>query len=93
MKLNKTILIAFIVIFFASCAPTQHHLSNCLEGDTYGFWGGLWHGIIAPISFVIGLFNDNVSVWAANNNGGWYTFGFILGIGGLTKSGSDAASK
>ena len=47
------------------------------------FWGGLWHGLIAPISWIGSLFCDDIAVWAINNNGGWYTFGFILGIGCL----------
>lgn len=46
----------------------------------YGFWGGLWHGIIAPFSFIGSLFSKDVAVWAVNNNGGWYTLGFLLGI-------------
>jgi hypothetical protein len=51
----------------------------------------LWHGIIAPASFVVSLFSDNVAVWAVNNNGGWYTFGFLIGVGGLGFGGSKAS--
>ena len=46
-----------------------------------GFWGGLWHGMIAPITFLISLFADGVSIYETNNNGRWYEFGFMLGIG------------
>ncbi len=46
-----------------------------------GFWVGLWHGIIAPIVFVVGLFTDKVKMYETNNNGRWYDFGFILGVG------------
>jgi hypothetical protein len=46
-----------------------------------GFWGGLWHGIIAPITFLVSLFVDGVSIYESNNNGRWYEFGFMLGIG------------
>ncbi len=28
---------------------------------------GLWHGIIAPISFIVSLFNDSVAMYAVNN--------------------------
>ncbi len=45
-----------------------------------GFWAGLWHGIILPITFVIRLFNPNVGIYEINNNGRWYDFGFLLGI-------------
>jgi len=80
-------------VFLSSCADVQHNLKPCLEGHVYGFWGGLWHGIIAPFSWIGSLFSDDIAVWAVNNNGGWYTFGFILGIGALTGGSSKAASK
>jgi hypothetical protein len=46
-----------------------------------GFWGGLWHGIIAPIIFIVSLLANGVSIYETNNNGRWYEFGFMLGIG------------
>jgi hypothetical protein len=46
-----------------------------------GFWAGLWHGIIAPITFIVSLFADGVRIYETNNNGRWYDFGFMLGIG------------
>ncbi len=45
-----------------------------------GFWAGLWHGIIAPITFIVSLFADGVRIYETNNNGRWYDFGFMLGI-------------
>ena len=38
-------------------------------------------GIIIPVTFVISLFNDNVSIYEVDNNGNWYD-GFMLGIAG-----------
>ena len=49
-----------------------------------GFWRGLWHGIIAPLGFVVGLFSDHVRIYAIPNAGRWYDFGFMIGIGGFT---------
>jgi hypothetical protein len=48
--------------------------------DPAGFWLGLWQGLIAPITFVISLFTDDVSIYEVNNTGNWYDTGFILGI-------------
>lgn len=45
-----------------------------------GFWPGLWHGIILPITFVVSLFTDTVSIYEVDNNGNWYDFGFVLGL-------------
>ena len=69
------------IVFFSACAKKEI-VDACLEGQTYGFLGGLWHGIIAPIDFVIMLFNEKVTVFAQNNNGAWYTLGFLIGSGG-----------
>jgi len=46
-----------------------------------GFVGGLWHGMIAPLTFLISLFAAGVSIYETNTNGRWYEFGFMLGIG------------
>lgn len=50
-------------------------------GDVAGFWSGLWHGFIAPVTFVISLFSDGVNVYDVHNNGNWYDFGFVVGAG------------
>lgn len=51
-----------------------------VSADGYGFWWGLWHGIILPVTFIVSLFTDTVSFYASNNNGNWYDVGFILGL-------------
>lgn len=94
MKSKKFVsLILFMILallVFSSCAEVQN-VEACKVGHTYGFFGGLWHGIIAPIAFVISLFKDNVAVWAVNNNGSWYTFGFLIGVGSLGFGGHKAS--
>ncbi len=50
------------------------------DGGTAGFFAGLWHGMIFPITFFISLFTDNVSIYDVHNIGGFYDFGFILGV-------------
>lgn len=72
-------------ILFTSCADVSD-VDKCLPDDPYGFWAGVWHGWIAPIAFIGSLFNDDIAVYAINNNGGWYTFGFLLGIGAFSSS-------
>lgn len=76
----------------SSCAEPQT-VTQCVEGETSGFWNGLWHGIIAPISFVISLFSDNITMYDVNNNGKWYDFGFVVGAGILWGGGSKARSR
>lgn len=45
-----------------------------------GFWAGLWHGLITPITFIICIFNPNVRIYETNNRGRLYDLGFILGL-------------
>jgi len=49
-----------------------------------GFLGGLWHGYIAVITFVVSLFNPKVMMWEINNNGRLYELGFLIGIGAFS---------
>jgi hypothetical protein len=45
-----------------------------------GFLLGLWHGFIFPVAWLLSLFLPDVAVYAVPNNGGWYDFGYFLGI-------------
>lgn len=66
--------------------PPIMDVSNCVSGKTYGFWSGLWHGWTMTITFIWSLFDDDVAIYAVNNNGAWYNFGFIFGAGLTLKS-------
>lgn len=72
-------------MILTSCADSPD-LIQAVNMDKVGFWHGLWHGIISPIAFVVSLFSENTAIYAIYNNGIWYDFGFILGIGGFTRS-------
>jgi hypothetical protein len=76
-----SILLIICVIFFISCAPKED-LSSCLSGHIYGFTGGVWHGFIAPVDLIAMIFDEEITVYADNNNGAWYAFGFLIGSGG-----------
>ena len=79
MKNIKTIIVLLVVIvLFTSCADVEQ-INECVISETYGFWNGLWHGIVSPISFIGSLLSDNIAVYGVNNNGGWYDFGFLWG--------------
>ena len=81
-RLKLIIISVLILLLFTSCADTVPY--EVLTEDTpYGFWSGIWHGIIAPISFIGSLIWDDISMYAVNNNGGWYDCGFWFAVGGL----------
>jgi len=82
LQINSMLfLIPVLIIILSACAQSEA-VDQCLTGHTYGFFGGLWHGFIAPFDFIGMLFNDEITMYAQNNNGGLYALGFLLGSGG-----------
>ena len=70
-------------------------LASCVPGGeryTYetpaGFFWGVWHGWIAPISLIMSIFNSERSIYEVYNTGFWYDVGFyvaiISGFGGIS---------
>ena len=68
-------------MLLTSCTASQIDASSA---GAPGFLLGFWHGFIAPIAFVVSLFNENVRIYAFPNGGLWYDFGFMLGISGFS---------
>jgi O-antigen/teichoic acid export membrane protein len=65
------------LIFLTACIPGGGSYSAVSPA---GIFSGIWHGWIAPVSLVISIFRDNVSIYEANNTGFWYDFGFYVAI-------------
>ena len=76
------VILSLVSLFILSGCANNEIIKQCLTGHTYGFFGGLWHGFIAPFDFVGMLFNEKITMYAQNNNGGLYALGFLLGSGG-----------
>ena len=74
------LLVAASVVLAACAAGPYPPDAVDTAADPPGFWLGLWHGLIVPITFVVSLFTDTVNIYAVPNNGNWYNFGFVLGI-------------
>lgn len=81
----------FIMMSLTGCADVTS-IKECAVGAPYGFFGGLWHGIIAPLSFIGSLFSDDIAMYAVNNNGSLYDLGFVLGAGILFGGSSRATN-
>lgn len=83
--MKKVLMLAAVtlaLVIMMGCAPGPNQLVNSPdeEGEVAGFWKGLWHGIIAPITFIVSLFSDNVHPYEVHNSGNWYNLGFLLGM-------------
>jgi hypothetical protein len=61
-----------------ACAATQQ--ADAVAPQAPGFLLGLWHGFIFPVAWGVSLFIPKVAIYAVPNNGGWYDFGYFLGI-------------
>ena len=84
MKIVSILGILLVLIFvFSSCVagPNELEKKPNNEGKIAGFWKGLWHGLIAPITFIISIFTKTVRFYEVHNSGFWYNFGFVLGAG------------
>lgn len=80
-----------VVVVLGACAAGANAAAG--QGpDAAGFWLGLWQGFIAPIAFLVSLFNDSVGIYEVHNNGGWYNFGFVAGLS-IFFSGSGAGTR
>lgn len=78
LKPVLTLLASLVVVLtMAGCAAGNIRWN---ESNPAGFWAGLWHGMIAIITFIISLFTKDVRMYEVFNNGGWYDFGFVLGF-------------
>ena len=68
-----------LLLLLAACAKQiPAGIENTPEAP--GFLWGLWHGFIFPFAWIGSLFSPQIAVYAVPNNGGWYDFGYFLGI-------------
>jgi hypothetical protein len=74
------------VLLFSTCTQVSN-IEDCVVDEPSGFFFGIWHGVIAPVSFVLSVFFEDIAMYAVNNTGGWYDFGFVLGVGKLEVGG------
>ena len=74
---SKRIAAIAALLLLAGCAA---QVSSAVEPEAPGFLLGLWHGFIFPVAWVISLFMPDAAVYAVPNNGGWYDFGYFIGI-------------
>jgi len=80
MKKRLTILyiLLFLLIIMGSISCATHS-PELMTDQPPGFLKGLLHGFIILFSFIAELFTD-YKIYAYPNSGGWYDFGFLLGV-------------
>lgn len=75
----RFVAIVGLAVLVAACARQVPDAVAHAE-NTPNFLHGLWHGFIFPFAWIGSLFDPDIAVYAVPNNGGWYDFGFFLGV-------------
>jgi hypothetical protein len=73
LKRAITIIATLLVLNACATAPLA------IEGSRGFFWG-IFDGAVAPIAFIVSWFSDSVGIYGTPNSGGWYDFGFLIGL-------------
>lgn len=83
----RVVVISVLVLLLSGCMPGD---GSYVDAKYANFLSGIWHGWIAPLSLIRGLFNASIRLYEPYNTGWWYDFGFyiavISGFGGLSLS-------
>lgn len=66
-----------LVPLLSACAS---QVAAGVEPAAPGFLLGVWHGFIFPVAWGLSLFLPDVALYAVPNNGGWYDFGYFVGV-------------
>lgn len=89
---SSALLVLLLAVSLAGCVagpnPLVHQATE--TGGIAGFWLGLWHGLIAWITFIVSLFDARVSVYEVHNSGWPYNLGFVIGAGAFHGGGASA---
>jgi hypothetical protein len=56
--------------------------------DPPGFFMGLWNGFTIFFALIGHIFHSSIRIYAFPNSGGWYDFGFFLGVGAFLSGGT-----
>lgn len=68
---------SLLVLIVSGCVPGD---GSYTDTEPAGFFWGIWHGWLAPISLVMGFFNEHIRVYEPLNTGWWYDFGFYMAV-------------
>jgi len=75
--------VAVLIAALASClalAACAQQAASAVDPAAPGFLEGVWHGFIFPVAWIVSLFKSDAAIYAVPNDGGWYDFGYFLGI-------------
>ena len=75
--MRKALVATLLVVMLSSCAPGSGEYGDNNEA---GFFSGIWHGWIAPITLIVQIFDEDIRVYEPSNTGWFYDFGFYIAV-------------
>ena len=78
--MNRTRAFTLILLALALTACIAKQGPGAVNPAGPGFLQGVLHGFIFPVAWAVSLFTDKIAVYAVPNNGGWYNFGYFIGV-------------
>ena len=90
----KLFILIISIVGIVGCA--QHYTGTTFD-NPYGFFSGIWHGILLPISITINIiswilsifgieFFQDIEIMGKPNTGLTYYIGFFIGFSCLTST-------
>ena len=76
-QLMMVCLASLLMILMSGCVPGD---GSYTDENRAGFFWGIWHGWLAPVSLIMGIFNNQLRVYETLNTGWWYDLGFYMAI-------------
>jgi len=98
-RAGRALVLLSTAVLLAGCA---RHYTGATYSDSYGFFSGVWHGIVFPyalmanfLSWLLALidieFLSSIEIVGRPNTGSFfYYIGFIVGLGAYGGSGAAA---
>jgi hypothetical protein len=86
--MKRVALVIISGLLLTSCAQ---HFTPEATADPYGFFSGIWHGVISPFSVMANLLSwllsfagvtmlQDIQIIGRPNTGLWYYVGFVFGL-------------
>lgn len=76
-KLALTALILLLTLTLTACLPGDGSYTAAAPA---GFFSGIWHGWLAPLSMLLGFIRGGYRIYEVNNTGLLYDLGFYIAI-------------
>ncbi len=86
--MKKGLLVGVVLLLLVGLSGCMAGVESRFDVQPAGFFFGIWHGWLAPLSLILKIFNPAHTIYEINNTGFGYELGFymaiISGFGGLS---------